>query len=160
MSRRQDEPNNADFQTQEYWDKRYAAEKPDEDFDWFKTYEELKPMFDELIGDRRARILMLGCGNSTLTADMVADGYERITNLDYSSVVIDKMRARYPEQDWRVIDVRRLNAHADSLGGTGTWDVIIDKGTMDALMAEKGSVWNPSENVRRNVDAEVNGILR
>lgn len=157
---RQDEPNNADFQTQEYWDKRYAAEQPDEDFDWFKTYKELKPIFDELIGDRNKRVLMLGCGNSTLTADMVADGYVNITNLDYSGIVIEKMRARHPTQDWRVMDVRRLYENADSLGGLGSWDVIIDKGTMDALMAEKGSVWDPSDTVRRNVESEIYGVLR
>lgn len=157
---RQDEPANADFQTQEYWDSRYAAERPEEDFDWFKTYDELKTIFHGLIGDRSARILMLGCGNSTLTADMAKDGYGRITSIDYSGVIIDKMQARHPEQDWRVMDVRQLQENADDLGGLGTWDVIIDKGTMDALMAEKGSVWDPSEAVRENVKAEIDGVLR
>lgn len=30
------EPKNADFQTVEYWDQRYAAEAPNADFDWFR----------------------------------------------------------------------------------------------------------------------------
>ena len=29
-------PKNADFQTVEYWDKRYASEAPDAEFDWFR----------------------------------------------------------------------------------------------------------------------------
>lgn len=29
-------PKNADFQSVEYWDKRYASEAPDADFDWFR----------------------------------------------------------------------------------------------------------------------------
>jgi len=29
-------PKNADFQTVEYWDKRYASEVHDADFDWFR----------------------------------------------------------------------------------------------------------------------------
>lgn len=30
------EPKNADFQTVEYWDRRYADEAFDSDFDWFR----------------------------------------------------------------------------------------------------------------------------
>lgn len=44
-----------------------------------------------------------------------------------------------------------------------SFDVAIDKGTMDALMCEKGDVWEPSEqlilDVKREVD-EVQRILR
>lgn len=29
-------PKNADFQTVEYWDKRYATEGPQSEFDWFR----------------------------------------------------------------------------------------------------------------------------
>jgi len=29
-------PENADFQKVEYWDKRYASEAEDTDFDWFR----------------------------------------------------------------------------------------------------------------------------
>ncbi|PWN32276.1 uncharacterized protein FA14DRAFT_162445 [Meira miltonrushii] len=157
---REDEPRNEEFQTREYWDKRYASEAPEEDFDWFKTYAELKPILDELVPDRNARILMLGCGNSTLTIDMVNDGYANITNLDYSDILIQKMKIRHPEQDWRTMDVRELSENADQLGGAESWDVILDKGTMDALMAERGSVWDPSDTVRTNVKREIDGVLQ
>jgi hypothetical protein len=30
------DPKNSDFQTVEYWDKRYALEAHDADFDWFR----------------------------------------------------------------------------------------------------------------------------
>lgn len=62
--------------------------------------------------------------------------------------------------DWRVMDVRELQERADELGGKDSWDVIIDKGTMDALMAEKGSVWDPSDKVRENVKREMDGVLQ
>lgn len=152
-------PENADFQKVEYWDKRYASEAEDTDFDWFRKYSDIQHIFHELVPDRKSRILMLGCGNSTLSKDMLDDGYTNIVNLDYSSVVIEKMRARVPELDWRIMDIRELEQHASTLGGPGTWDVIVDKGTMDALMAENGSVWNPSEQVLQNVAAEVQGVL-
>jgi EEF1A lysine methyltransferase 4 len=159
---REDEPRNEEFQTREYWDKRYASEPAEEDFDWFKTYAELKNIFDEIIQPqgKNSKILMLGCGNSTLTSEMVADGYKNITNLDYSDVLIQKMKARFPDQDWRTMDVRELKENANQLGGKESWDIILDKGTMDALMAERGSVWDPSEIVRTNVKREIDGVLQ
>jgi hypothetical protein len=90
--------SNEAFQTQEYWDARYAREA-DGDFDWFKTYADIRcamplslagvqswltrrirDIVHELIPQRNARILMLGTGNSTLSADMFADGYSDITS--------------------------------------------------------------------------------
>lgn len=34
-------------------------------FDWFKKYADLQQIFHALITDKHARILMLGCGNSS-----------------------------------------------------------------------------------------------
>lgn len=44
-------------------EERYAKE---ESFDWFKTYEDLKPLLSQHITSKDARILMLGCGNSSM----------------------------------------------------------------------------------------------
>ncbi|WFD45137.1 hypothetical protein MPSI1_003814 [Malassezia psittaci] len=149
------EPKNADFQTMEYWDRRYMAEPLESDFDWFRKYSDIVDIVHELIPNRASRILMLGCGNS----NMYNDGYQNILNLDYSSVLIEKMRTRAPQMQWKVMDIRYLREHADQLGGLESWDVIIDKGTMDALMAENASVWNPSDQVLDNVAREVDGVL-
>lgn len=43
-------------------EERYAKE---ESFDWFKTYEDLKPLLSQHIASKDSRILMLGCGNSS-----------------------------------------------------------------------------------------------
>ncbi|WFD32842.1 hypothetical protein MSPP1_003893 [Malassezia sp. CBS 17886] len=153
------EPKNADFQTVAYWDRRYAAEAPDADFDWFRKYSDVRDIIHEFVPEKQSRILMLGSGNSTLSMDMYLDGYENITNLDYSVVLIAKMKARQPQLDWRVMDIRELREHSDELGGPASWDAIIDKGTMDALMAENGSVWSPSAQVLENVAREVDGVL-
>lgn len=42
----------------------------DGSYDWFKSYSELKPLIRSLIPDQNARILVLGCGNSTLSDDV------------------------------------------------------------------------------------------
>ncbi|KAJ2452962.1 hypothetical protein EV183_002547 [Coemansia sp. RSA 2336] len=147
---------NTEYGTHEYWQQRYAQEEGS--FDWFKTYADLKPLLHQHV-PRDARIVMLGCGNSTLSGDMYKDGFRRIVNVDYSDVVIAQMRQRYqdmPDMTWEVMDVREL------VLGDGSVDVALDKGTLDALMCEQGDVWEPSPelcaNVRRVVD-EVDRVL-
>lgn len=67
------------YGTVEYWNERYQNE---ESFDWFKDYSQIKDLLTELIPNKEWRILMLGCGNSTLSADMYNDGFINVTNID------------------------------------------------------------------------------
>jgi len=101
---------------------------------------------------------MLGCGNSTLSEDMWDDGYHNIVNVDYSAVLIEQMRERHsqirPEMEWLEMDVRNLSFQADS------FDVAIDKGTMDAMMTAKGDVWDPPQQVVDDCTKEVDETLR
>lgn len=70
-------------------------------FDWFKTYADVAPLLRDVIPDKSARILMLGCGNSTLSQDVCVpfasfvlllltsakmwdDDYKNIVNVDVS----------------------------------------------------------------------------
>ncbi|CBQ69358.1 conserved hypothetical protein [Sporisorium reilianum SRZ2] len=151
---------NEQFAEREYWEQRYADES-EQEFDWFKNYDDLKELFDELI-PRSARILMLGCGNSTLSPQMHAAGYTNIVNIDYSTTLISRLTSRYPDQTHLVQDITTLHhpASLTLLGGPASFDIALDKGTMDALMAEgKGSsVWNPSEKVVRDVREMLRGV--
>jgi len=89
---------------------------------------------------------------------MYDDGYKNITNVDYSSVVIDQMQRRHntlrPGMQWVVADVRELPFDV------GTFDVAFDKGTMDAMMATTGDVWDPPEQVIQDCNREVDEVLR
>jgi len=86
------------------------------------------------------------------------DGYKSIVNVDYSSVIINKMRRRHestrPEMEWYEADVRQLPFE------TGSFDVAIDKGTMDAMMTTKGDVWDPPPQVVNDCICEVKEALR
>ncbi|RDB23661.1 Methyltransferase-like protein 13 [Hypsizygus marmoreus] len=148
---------NEEYGTKEYWDQRYTQESQDAHFDWFKSYAELAPFILELIPNKDARILMLGCGNSKLSEEMWEDGYKNIINIDYSSVVVEQMRKRHrerPEMEWHEMDVRNLQFDDDS------FDVAIDKGTMDAMMTAKGDVWDPPEQVVKDCTREVEETIR
>lgn len=148
---------NEEYATREYWDRRYVQEAEDATFDWFKRYEDVAHLFHPVLPDKTARILMLGCGNSTLSEAMYDDGYKNIVNVDYSPIVIERMRARNhdrPEMPWLVMDIRNLEFEDDS------FDVAIDKGTMDALMTTKGDVWDPPQQVIDDCTREVDEVLR
>lgn len=103
-----------------YRDSRYATEGIDGSFDWFKQYKDVANHMNRLIPDKKSRILMLGCGNSTLSHDMYEDGFhvssilsrrfllllrmlirfsyhQNIVNLDYSAVVIEQMALKYAD---------------------------------------------------------------
>nr|CAG8440446.1 11406_t:CDS:2 [Entrophospora candida] len=148
--------NNNSYKTQEYWNERYSKE---ETFDWFKTYKDLSPLFKKHLLDENVSILMLGCGNSTLSEDMYDDGYCNITNIDFSNIVIDNMKEKNKHRSkmsWLVMDVRDLKMLKDD----ESFDVVIDKGTMDALMCDEGDVWNPKPEVIENVGKEVDQVVR
>ncbi|KAI0924235.1 hypothetical protein AcW1_006406 [Taiwanofungus camphoratus] len=112
----------------------------------------------ELIPNKDARILMLGCGNSKLSEEMYDDGCKNIVNTDYSGILIEKMRQRHeharPQMEWHEMDIRDLTFDSE------TFDVAIDKGTMDAMMTAKGDVWDPPEEVVQNCDREIDEVLR
>lgn len=133
---------NETYGTQEYWEERYAQDKvEDKTYDWFKNYDSLKPIFNQLI-QKSDKVIHLGTGNSTLPEDMYKDGYFNQINVDYSEAVIEHMKERTQDMElmeWKLADIFNLNQSFDSK----TFDVAIDKGTLDALLTVKHDPWNP-----------------
>ncbi|RKP07374.1 hypothetical protein THASP1DRAFT_17163, partial [Thamnocephalis sphaerospora] len=69
----------------------------------------------------------------------------------------EQMRERTAGKEglrWHVMDIRDLKFD------NNTFDVVLDKGTMDALMCERGDVWSPSEELCREVAREVDEVVR
>lgn len=61
------------LRTKEYWDTRYNNEPPGHEFDWFKDYDDLAPILNDILL-HNDKILMLGCGNSVRTRSTKAKG--------------------------------------------------------------------------------------
>lgn len=117
-----------------YWNNRYAQETGP--FDWYQTYSSLRPLLDLYIS-RHQRILVTGCGNSALGEGMVNDGYEDVVNVDISSVVIEAMQKKYqdlPQLKYIEMDVRDMSSFQ-----TGSFDAVLDKGTLDSIMCGSNS---------------------
>jgi len=85
------------------------------------------------------RVLVVGCGNSALSKSLYDDGFTDIESVDYSSVVINQMQVLYrqiPELRFCHMDVRSLT-YVDQ-----HFDVVIDKGTLDAVLCGSDSTVN------------------
>jgi len=119
-----------------YWDERYAKE--DTTFDWYLSYNRVKHLMQSFL-KTTSKILMVGCGNSRMSEQMYEDGFNDITNIDISEVVIEQMKkkyAGYENMKFLAMDVKKLSFPKDS------FDVIIDKGTMDAILCGNNSFHN------------------
>ena len=141
------------FKKQHYWEQRYRTE---ESFDWFCEL----PSFEHLLTPHvnfTDRILNLGCGNSTLSFSLYERGHRNIDNIDFSQTVIERMKERslalsVPSLKWHVMDMLHLEFDSE------TFDVVLDKGSLDALMVDQGDVWNPKQEVIERVEKALSEV--
>ncbi|XP_056452367.1 EEF1A lysine methyltransferase 4 isoform X2 [Gadus chalcogrammus] len=128
---------NRRYKDVDYWDERYQVEQS---FDWFGDFSKFKHLLENLI-NKDDSILVLGCGNSSMSGEMYDAGYRRITNIDYSSVCVDAMAARHahcPGMTWRQMDARQLDVPDAS------FDIVLEKATLDAMLVEEKDPWKVS----------------
>ena len=82
----------------------------------------------------RFRILDIGCGNSSLGLEIyeASKGKAEVVSIDFSDTCIDIMKSRYPHRADAYIqmDVRDMEF------GDSDFDIVTDKGTLDAMMAQ------------------------
>jgi ubiquinone/menaquinone biosynthesis C-methylase UbiE len=118
------------YGSKKYWNERYLGQM-DKNFDWLENLNSLLPLINKYI-NKEDRILMVGCGNSTLSEDMYDEGFHRIVNIDISDVVIETMKQRNhatrPEMKWLAMDALDLNYEECC------FDVVLDKSTLDAIL--------------------------
>jgi len=90
------------------------------------------------------KILNIGCGNSKLSADLSEEGYEDITNIDFSTKVITIMeqlyKEKFPKMKFQVCDVLDMKDFQN-----GSFNTILDKGTLDCILCGDNSVPNASK---------------
>lgn len=101
---------------------------------------------DNWRGENQANLAILpphipGCGNSALSYELFLGGFPDVTSVDYSSVVVAAMRTRYahvPKLRWETMDVQALDFPS------GSFNVVLEKGTLDALLAGEQDPWTVS----------------
>lgn len=152
-SSKQQLPNTV-FSKREYWEERFEEE---ESYEWLVKFADVQQIITPLLKQTDS-ILIVGCGNSSFSKDLYNAGYENIVNIDYSSVLIDKMKLLHaevcPRMQWIHMDMTKLTFDDES------FDVVIDKAAMDALMVDEGDVWYPNSEVIESVDKMCCGVQK
>lgn len=121
----------ADYGNTAFWDGRYMTLGATT-MEWYHPWINLATSLRHYI-DKNDKILVVGCGNSEMSADMYAEGYRNITNLDVSRVVIDQMQTKYPADQypgmtWVAMDAR-LTDFPPSY-----FDIVLDKACLDSIL--------------------------
>jgi SAM-dependent methyltransferase len=78
----------------EYWSKRYAEN--DAAWDVGRITEPMKAYIDQLT-DKQATILIPGCGNAYEAEYLLENGFENVTLVDFSEVLIEQVRNKFAD---------------------------------------------------------------
>ncbi|KAL2927506.1 EEF1A lysine methyltransferase 4 [Bienertia sinuspersici] len=139
----------------QYWNERFAKE---EHYEWLKDYSHFRHLILEHIHPNSS-VLELGCGNSQLSDEMYKNGIKNITCTDLSPVAVEKVQKRLLLKEFKEVKVLvadMLDLHfLDE-----TFDVVIEKGTMDVLFVDSGDPWNPNPATVSKVAVMLQGIHR
>ena len=143
----------ANYGKQEYWEDRYQKDK--EQFDWLQRYApptgrtELRDIIGQYV-QPSSQILIAGCGNSRMSEEMYEDGYQNITSVDQSYTAIklqqEEYQSRYSNLTFKQMDIRAMQFK------DGTFDAVLDKGLLDAMVCSDGS--------KGNIDTMLTEIFR
>jgi hypothetical protein len=73
-------------------DRHTRTQRGSKPFEWYSAWRQLRPLFRVAVGAGTAapphggRLLVVGCGNSELSAQLYDDGFTNIVNIDFSKV--------------------------------------------------------------------------
>jgi ubiquinone/menaquinone biosynthesis C-methylase UbiE len=135
-----------DFSCVDYWDGHYQTDKAP--FDWYHPWSEIKPLLTSYVVFSGVA-LNVGCGTSSMSADLLTDGFTTVHSIDFSDIVVDHMRAQTRNDSrlkWAVADCTDLSFPDGSI------DYVFDKGTFDCLTT--------SPSAAPKIEAYLNGVSR
>lgn len=139
--------SNTDYKRHEYWERRFSKEPT---YEWLGSFEDCRGGMEATGVDfniQRSSALIVGCGNSLFSRDVSARCPSwRIVSVDFSRNVIENMKRRFPDLEWVVDDMTTLESFQEEC-----FDIVLDKAAMDALVADEGSSWDPSESSKLSV---------
>ena len=140
----------ADYRSGGYWEQRYVDRANEARFEWLASWDNSADMREALLDVCRgqSRACHVGCGNSDMGVQIVrsCQGLHMV-NVDVSATVVERMRERFPKEIWVARDL--LNFAPDEELVAGSFDVVLDKGTLDALLC------GGSSNEKRDVTSRL-----
>lgn len=154
------------YTEQEYWESRF---KQEDSYEWLCGYKDFRELIHKLVSPGSS-VLLVGTGNSPLPIDIVTDTYVSVSGVqtpyfskvvatDYSEAVIKKMSLKtaqkYPGISWHVSDMTNMSSGSQesvtengmTKFGNESFDVVLDKAAMDAVLADGADKWNPPKDL-------------
>lgn len=144
-----------------FWDAWYK-ERGDVAMDWSAPVSEallsrvrtiLAGLREKHADGRPLRVCELGCGASSLAPSLASheDGAEvEVCGVDFSSEVVDLMKKRHPDLEWRCADALELSTEFPA----GSFDVVVAKTLLDCFLTRKDA-----ESAVRKLLEEVRAVL-
>uniref|UniRef100_A0A915DQV8 Methyltransferase type 11 domain-containing protein n=1 Tax=Ditylenchus dipsaci TaxID=166011 RepID=A0A915DQV8_9BILA len=140
-----------DYSSVDYWNSRFDKEAA---YEWIADFKQFSPLILPVLKPTD-KILHLGCGNSKLSFQLQQAGFPKITNVDYSSTLIEKRAEQYADMKWICDDMRSLsNVPSDY------FDVVIEKSAIESLLANEKSQWCLSDSGKRDLQSTLSSIHR
>ncbi|XP_065195073.1 eEF1A lysine and N-terminal methyltransferase-like, partial [Sycon ciliatum] len=140
-----------EFRNAQYWDGFFKKRGKEGTFEWYGEYNDLCGVLHKYCKAPH-RTLVVGCGNSRLSEDLYDVGYRSLVNIDISDVAVRQMAERNaqrrPGMQFLKMDMRELTFD------DGHFDCVLDKATLDAIMAEDNA------DISRDVTAIFDEITR
>jgi SAM-dependent methyltransferase len=123
----------------------------------YQQSRELREYIAAKVGGPEAQILNIGCGNSRMAPGLYDDGYQLITNVDISTSVVRQMRAKYAKSHPGLVFVVGDGLALGERPGLApcTFDVVVDKGTLQSLLLLRGGMAKAEQFAR-----EVHRVLK
>jgi len=124
------------FGTKEYWDEVYQGrgDFPADEYTWYFGFDEYQRIVQEHVPDKDTAILIPGIGNDPILLDLLQKGYSNLTATDYSKHAIERqvdlISYQYSED---AVELRHMDARQMDQSWTDRFDVIIEKGALDAI---------------------------
>lgn len=142
-----------EFSQVDYWN-TFFKKRGKKNFEWYGEYPELCSIFLKYI-NVKDNVLIVGCGNSTVSMCLYDAGYRNITNIDISHIVIKQMHDINA-----TVRPKLIYLHMDATQMTfadNAFSVVLDKGTLDTLMPDtkEGTIYNVNKYFK-----EITRILR
>ena len=129
------------FGRQDYWESRY--ETSSDDFSWYSDWADLEPFVTDFC-DGPGRVLVLGVGTDASLLRGLASINHTVSGFDYSKASISFLEQQsIPNVQLNVADARDLKGVFPE---DGQFDMIIDKGSLDAIFFIAGDCAASKEN--------------
>eukprot|EP00949_MAST-11_sp_MAST-11-sp1_P004448 g4448.t1 len=132
--------SSSEFRSKGYWNDFFVQREQNagnsasssSTFEWYGSWSDVQDIVHRYaIPASTATALVVGCGNSSTSEEMFDSGYSNVASIDFSEVVIKEMSPKSKEGlTFEVMDM------LDMTYGDGTFDLVFDKGALDALMSD------------------------